>query len=385
MILQSLSYLEFENDSRRWELENFDLNTINLLVGKNASGKTRITNVIYGFAGFFLNSRIPVRFGQYKTCFKHDGKTYIYDIYIDNGVITKELLTIDSDIFIERYKNGEGFICNAQNERQSFKIPTDELISTRKDEKNYPFLNLFYDWAVLVRLFKFTSERTKQTISIVDTNTPHTPQFNLKETDKAIGVLSLGLQKYGDAFKNSIIADFNKIGYNISSISIGKLVTIEMDDVIRGSVEGILVQEKDLKIVTDQVGMSDGMFRALSIILHFNYYNFEGTHGCVIIDDIGEGLDYERSTNLIQLLIEKAEDNSLIQLIMSTNDKFIMNETKLEYWQIVSRNGSLVKLYNQKNNQEIFDQFKYTGLNNFDFFSTDFYKTGFEDFEQENV
>jgi ABC-type lipoprotein export system ATPase subunit len=45
---------------------------------------------------------------------------------------------------------------------------------------------------------------------------------------------------------------------------------------------------------------------------------------CVLIDDIGEGLDYERSSNLIKLLLKKMKKES-IQLIMSTNDRFVMN------------------------------------------------------------
>lgn len=61
---------------------------------------------------------------------------------------------------------------------------------------------------------------------------------------------------------------------------------------------------------------------------------------------------------------------------MSTNDKFVMNNTELEYWQIIHREGGLVKMHNITNSAEIFDEFRYTGLNNFDFFSTEFFKTG---------
>jgi phosphosulfolactate phosphohydrolase-like enzyme len=96
-----------------------------------------------------------------------------------------------------------------------------------------------------------------------------------------------------------------------------------------------------------------------------------------LIDDIGEGLDFERASNLIKLLIKKAEDSS-IQLIMSTNDKFIMNNTDLKYLQIISRAGEKVRFHNQKNSPQIFEDFKFTGLNNFDFFTSDFFKKGFK-------
>ena len=131
--------------------------------------------------------------------------------------------------------------------------------------------------------------------------------------------------------------------------------------------------------MTDQTDMSMGMFRALSIIIHFNYYELEKIPGCVLIDDIGEGLDYERSTELIKLLIAKVESSvSNIQLFMSTNDRFVMNSVDLKYWQIIDRVGGKVNYYNIKNSSQVFDDFKFTGLNNFDFFATDFFKTGFK-------
>lgn len=55
----------------------------------------------------------------------------------------------------------------------------------------------------------------------------------------------------------------------------------------------------------------------LSLIVHFNYYEFAKIPGVVLIDDIGEGLDYERSTKLIKLLISKAEKSENMQLYVN--------------------------------------------------------------------
>ena len=63
---------------------------------------------------------------------------------------------------------------------------------------------------------------------------------------------------------------------------------------------------------------------------------------------------------------------------MSTNDRFVMNSVDLKYWQVIDRVGSNVSYYNIKNSSQIFEDFKFTGLNNFDFFATDFFKTGFK-------
>jgi len=55
-----------------------------------------------------------------------------------------------------------------------------------------------------------------------------------------------------------------------------------------------------------------------------------------LIDDIGEGLDYERSKKLIDLIIQKAKKYA-VQLIMTTNDRFVINKTPLEYWLVIKR------------------------------------------------
>jgi hypothetical protein len=96
-----------------------------------------------------------------------------------------------------------------------------------------------------------------------------------------------------------------------------------------------------------------------------------------LIDDIGEGLDYDRSKGLIDLIIEKVK-GSFVQVIMTTNDRFVMNKISLEYWSVIERIPKKSLFYNYRNSKETFDEYKYSGLSNFDFLATDFYLTGFE-------
>jgi hypothetical protein len=119
--------------------------------------------------------------------------------------------------------------------------------------------------------------------------------------------------------------------------------------------------------------MSQGMFRALSVLIQVNHAVMTSAPSCILIDDIGEGLDFERSCALIKLIIEKAETSS-VQLIMSTNDRFVMNAVPLQDWSVLARQGPRCRVYNYANSKAAFDEFKFTGLNNFDFLATDFQK-----------
>jgi hypothetical protein len=139
----------------------------------------------------------------------------------------------------------------------------------------------------------------------------------------------------------------------------------------------LFIQEEDIKDKIFQQDISQGMFRVLSLIIQIKYLEYELNSGTtILIDDIGEGLDYERATKLIQYIIKKAEkleDN--IQLIMTTNDRFTMNNVPLEYWIIIDKNSNgKISFYTEKTHSEIFNKFQRIGLSNFDFFSSEYYK-----------
>jgi len=50
MFLKSIKYAQFGEIPRLWKLEGCTLDNINLIVGKNATGKSRTLNIINGLA-----------------------------------------------------------------------------------------------------------------------------------------------------------------------------------------------------------------------------------------------------------------------------------------------------------------------------------------------
>ena len=176
--------------------------------------------------------------------------------------------------------------------------------------------------------------------------------------------------KFGEEFKKAIIADMNTLGYSLKDAGSEELQTITKYsfDAI-----GMFTVETDLGFKNPQMQMSQGMFRAFALVVHFNVFAFSKTKQLILVDDIGEGLDYERATAIIDLLISKAKDSDM-QLIMTSNDRFVMNEVPLEYWSVLKRKGGVVTLFNAQNSQEQFNKFKYLGLNNFDFFASEFFE-----------
>jgi hypothetical protein len=209
--------------------------------------------------------------------------------------------------------------------------------------------------------------------------------IDFKDADQVIGIFKLGEEEIGTPFIEAIKSDMLSVGYKISEVGTktpSALLSDEGDEVslLDGEPQYIYVQESDLREKTEQGLMSQGMFRVLSLIIQVNYSLLAKQPSCILIDDIGEGLDFERSSAMIELLIKKAE-TGLVQLIMTTNDSFVMNGVPLDYWSVIERKPGLAKLHNIHNSKQIFDDFKFIGLNNFDFFETQFYLKGFDNEE----
>ena len=196
-------------------------------------------------------------------------------------------------------------------------------------------------------------------------------EFNPRETKHVVAAFRKGENAFGNTFKESIKEDMAAIGYGLEDVGVKPPISIRFEGPFSGELVCLYVKEADLKDITDQQNMSQGMFRALSVIVHMNYSEMASSPSCVIIDDIGEGLDFERSCALIELLMRKVE-RSRVQLIMATNDRFVMNKVPLEAWSVLQRDGGKCRVRNYENSKALFDEFKFTGMCNFDFFAVDY-------------
>lgn len=370
MKLLKIEYRQYEGDKKEWRYCPFEINTINLIVGKNASGKSRVLNTIKGLRRLFINPIAIFNDCYYDVTFKQEEVVFKYSVLIKNKKIEHESLYINEEKYLERDSNGIGKIKSEEKgDYINFKIPENQLAVVRQDEIQHPSLAILNEWGQSTRFFRFAKDSEKESI-----NFQTEKNFSEKEpTDGALAyeTFNSGKIKFGDPFVKSIINGMNSIGYEIESISIGKMDGVNVMSPFPAEFSGLLVKEKDCLTEVNQLQLSDGMFRALSILIHFNYFKFSKSPSTVLIDDIGEGLDFERSSALVKILVQNAKENN-IQLVMTTNDKFIMNSVELKHWHIITRNGGNVVIKNARNSKEIFDNFRFTGLNNFDFFSSEF-------------
>ena len=191
------------------------------------------------------------------------------------------------------------------------------------------------------------------------------------DLNKLAQVYSKSFNEFGEKFDKLILEDLSQLGYECTEVG---LTELEDFPGLKGlQLLTMYVQEKDLRTKSTQITMSQGMYRALGLVIHLNHIILSRDTKTLLIDDIGEGLDFERSKSFVSLLIKKAEAVGL-QLVMTTNDRFVMNDVDLKKWAIIVRNGHKVQVTNYKSSPEVFEQFELIGLNNFDFFAMDLYR-----------
>lgn len=376
MHIERFRYAEFEGQPKEWSLDEVVIGSTTLIVGRNAAGKSRTLNLIGGLASILAADRKP-SFTSANYCFTfRDGNTkYEYELIIVKAAVTHERFLRDGVELLTRGPNGVGKIWAEKSKQHlEFQAPISEVAAvTRRDSIQHPFFDSLYLWGKGMRHFHFGTPLGKDSFAVFvkGKDIEHDP----KDTSAAIATFRKGEKEHGQKFIDAILADMALVDYHLDKIGLGPPNSVAFQGPLSASdVVGLYAKETKLQGITEQHDMSQGMFRALSVIVQINYAYFAKTPTCILVDDIGEGLDFERSCALVKLLVEK-EKSSGVQLIMSTNDRFVMNSVPLEHWAVLVRNGGKAKLYNYANSKAKFDDFKFTGLNNFDFFATDFINT----------
>lgn len=370
MKLIDMSYVQWENTPQEWKIEGIKLGSLNLLVGSNASGKSRTLNVITGLAKLLAgDKKVDFLSGDWNVTFENEGKSLVYTLQITDLKVVKEEFKVDGTVLLERGAGGIGKLLAVQLKTLiDFQVPEDQLAAVaRLDSIQHPFFEPLNAWGKSLYHYQFGTFLGKNTLGLI--NPDNKAEVNSRDPDQVIGIYRKGEKEFGERFKESIKTDMAEIGYLIDDVGTAPPISI----IVHGpqSIVALYVKESGLGAVTDQADMSQGMFRALSTIIQLNYSDLSGKPSCILIDDIGEGLDFERSCSLIKLLVGKAE-RSAVQLVMATNDRFVMNTVPLEAWTVLRRVGRKIRVYNHENSKNRFDEFKFTGMNNFDFFALNF-------------
>lgn len=329
---------------------------INLIAGKNATGKTRVISIVNNLAKNITQKNPILVNGNWKLEFKMEDKKILeYILIIEKNKVTKEEILINNKKKLYRNKKAEIY-SETQKEFIEIGPPADKLVlHVRRDEKEYPFLEYLIKWASSLKGFSFVKEG--KNIDIIG-------KIENLETLNAVPTV-LEEKEMDGSLINTIITEFNLIGYQIEATK------ADVKPGLPPNIKLLTLKEKGIKWWIDQSELSDGMFRALALLIIVNYLISKKETGTILIDDFCEGLDFERATKFTKLLLNKFK-NTNIQLIITSNDENLINITDIKDWNVLVRKYSKVRAYNYVNSKERFDDFIMTGLSNIDLLISDY-------------
>ena len=321
MILTEFSYKQASG----WNLKELSLNHQNLIVGLNSVGKSRTVSAL-GQVARFIRGEADANMEDIEcSLILENGNRLEYSFEIKGGEIQSEILRKDGQSLIMR----ERFSAAMYNDNQVSPPAGKLLIQVRRDTQRYPEIEEIIRWAEHTSMFVFSNITTSP--------------------------ISEEKQK-------RLLTFMHELGYEIDRI----------EEYQRENGSKMLhIYEKGIENPMTPFELSNGMFRVFCVLLYMLYCSTLADARCLIIDDMGEGLDYMRSTRLGKIMFNYCEENH-IQLLATSNDSFLMDAVDLQYWNILQRKGGRVYSLNNKNSKELFERFVRTGLSNFDILSSNF-------------
>ena len=323
----------FEYDDYLWKLNTIYLDKLNLIVGKNAVGKSKTLKAMVDVARFIKGETAGVNAHSCRIVFSDEmGKELIYSYEGNIKEITSESMTYGDKELISR--NATRSLVNGKNVNP----PQNKLIiQTQRDTTKFPEFEIVMSWAEHTRGFSFSELSSSRSYLI--------PNMFSEKID-----FTELFEKIDNEKEQFIINNMRALGYKINEISKLDVQQFKM----------ITLSEDEVIVPLFSSYMSNGMLSA----------TVEGAK-TFLVDDLGEGLDYSRSSKLSKIMFDYCEAHD-IQLIVTSNDNFLMNAISLDNWIILQRKGKKVNGYSRYTHPDMFVKFRKMGLNNFDMLSTDF-------------
>lgn len=346
MILKSFKY-----STSDWLLDSLVLDKANLIVGKNSSGKSRALRALTNVKHLISQRNTVENTKSFKAeiILSDESDQITFLLEIGDRKVINEVLILNDMIIISRDENTA--IINGENANP----PADMLLMhVRRDVEKYPVIEKIIAWSEEAVIRSFIE--------------PNSPTHD--ELYKIVSEFTPEMRKHVIEMANEVgfpLTEFNTFENIINSIK--KRSANTNPDLEK--VKLILLYEKNVDTVLFLEDLSSGMYRTILLLILIEQLIHLNHPALIAIDDLGEGLDYSRATKVGKLLFAVCEEHN-IQLIATSNEEFMMNIVDINQWNILVRNGEIVKSITATDHPEEFEDFKFSGLNNFDFFTSDF-------------
>lgn len=345
--------IKYKNNEQEWEYEEINFFDLTLLVGVSGVGKTQILDSIFALKkisqGFSVNGvEWEINFSTFKNDIvkwtgefekiqeKIESAHFIFDDpdEIKPKIIFEELL-INNKLVVER--DFEKFYFESKEMPKL--VSTESAIHILKEEE---LIKEVYENFKLIILrdhtqkigFRYTGVNIEQKNKNLK-NIEDIKGSDLDTFQKIVLTYSIAKSTF-DEIKNKFIDVFPQIeDVRVEQIELGN-----PDSTFKATT--LQIKEKNVQKWIPHNRVSSGMLRTLLHIAEMHLWN-EGT--VILIDEFENSL----GLNCIDILTDDLIYNtSNVQFIATSHHPYIINKIPYEYWKIVTRIGSIIKIYDAK-------------------------------------
>jgi predicted ATPase len=362
-------FYDANSDSmHHWKLTNLTFSKFTIIAGLNGTGKTRTCNVIRNTVKKIIEPMKTLMIGKTDLTFSiSENQLYKFMISIQEDInrrrsINKEelydvgetgaLFTRDNLLFNRRV------IYDANLKKHTDYSPPDDTLTfhVRRDKVSYPYIEEIINE---MRKFHFLDSEEPPALAAGDISGGKLPPQLPIEILPSLTPLWFGKIEHGK--KIEILDDLNSLEFPIKNIFVKEIILAGQ------RIPMLYFEEEGVKGTYDFFQISSGMKKILFVIVFLHLIE-KGS--CVLMDNVGDGLDYKRSINILPIIEKIAADK---QIIISTNNEILLNQTDIRNWNILFREGDIVKAYNYENSKEQLMKFANTGLSNYEYFQDKYF------------
>lgn len=335
--LESFSFKEELNGIPELEVSDVKLDSLNLFIGNNAQGKSRLFRTIKFIKELLRDDRRKIA--------TNFSANFIFSISGDKENVSYELIVRPSNegnSYIEKIIKGKRVLLSSMDKKlfnedsgeyiDNFFIPQNIPAISAINEPQFKIIKLIREF-FLTMLF-IDSKKINEVVIEQNSIIPNALGTNLAS------VMYSWKDKFPHIYKE-IISDFKKCFPIIDNIKFVQGFIPQLGV----KTELLAFCEKDIDKYISQNDWSDGMWRALCIICmtktQFEFSNKFYKPSLICIDEIENGLDF----NTLEYITDYLKDYSdSIQIIMSSHSPLMGKFIHPKNWQIVKRKGYKIKI-----------------------------------------
>lgn len=334
--------LHFKNITEGWELSETKFDDLNLLVGVSGAGKTQILKAIkricasskgsipgaFKWSLKFNINGVPCQWEAETQSAKAGGSSEALGKH-PSHIFISEVIYLDKDEIVRRDESGLYF--------KSSQIP--------KVDASKSLLDIFDE----KEIFLISSELQKITLIQADTArhllSPESLTRNPEEIAKEFSsVEDIRQSSYETAWKlffsQTVCKDFF---LKIKEIFQSAFPQVEdlMIEALRFDEKQfdpiLFIKLKGIERLVFQFNISSGMLKTLFLI---SLANLSADDSVLLIDEFENSL----GINCLDVATDQLFGTRTLQFLITSHHPYVINNIPMEYWKVVTRNGSTIKV-----------------------------------------